>query len=455
MKNYTLPSNKAHKLIRNRLRLATSIVLLTLTMMFIISINAMQLPPSQTAGIYQDAVVGTAESDDAVLPDNLSTKSQPAIQDDDPLQTYYYTVREGDTLSGIIKRHGILHEFKYFLELDKKHLKEISALRTNKSITLSINENSLDQMVYQISPIERIVISRLDDNTLGFEKQVLEVEKNLAYTSGTIENSVSLAGKKANLPDKLIMEMATILGWDIDFARDIRLNDYFTLLYEEEFVKGKKIRDGDIVALHFRNANKDYRIVRYIDSKGKKGYYFTNGKNVRKAFLRSPLDFAYISSHFNLKRRHPILHTIRAHKGVDYAAKTGTPIRTTGDGKIIFRGRKGGYGNTVVIRHGRTYKTLYAHMSKFAEKQRVGSFVKQGQVIGYVGSTGLSTGPHLHYEFQINGINKDPVKVKFPNAKPLPKKEMKRFQRATQPLLAKVDILNRAHLASMDNAGSR
>lgn len=377
------------------------------------------------------------------------------MREDKQPQTYRYTIKAGDTLSEIIEHHGLSHELKYFLALDKKNLKEISTLRAGKTIAFSINDDSLEQLIYQPSPVERIIISRLDDKTLDFRKQTFTVEKSLVYASGTIKNSLYLAGKNANIPDKLIVEMATVLGWDIDFARDIRLNDYFVMLYEEEYIEGKKIRDGDIVALYFRNADEDYRIVQYTDSKGKEGYYFTDGKSVRKAFLRNPLDFAYISSHFNLKRHHPILHVIRAHKGVDYAAKRGTPVRTTSDGKIIFRGSKGGYGNTVIIRHGKSYKTLYAHLSKFAKKQRVGSFVKQGQVIGYVGSTGLSTGPHLHYELQVNGHHTNPVKAKLPNAKPLPATEMKRFREITQPLLAKLDIVNKAHLAAMGNDSSK
>ncbi len=457
MKNYTLPSDKARNLVRNRLRFSISIVLLTLTATFIISTNAMQLPPAHTAGIYKYPANDTPPPDDAIRPhraDDSVTNNRPSAAEDEHLQTYRYTVKAGDTLSEIIEHHGLSHELRYLLALDKQNLKKISALRAGKPITFSVNNDALEKLIYQPSPTERIVISRLDDKTLDFQEHTLAAEKSLAYASGTIKNSLYLAAESANIPDKIIVEMAAILGWDIDFARDIRLNDYFVLLYEEEYIEGKKIRDGDIVALHFRNGKKDYRIARYADSKGKEGYYFADGKNVRKAFLRSPLNFAYISSHFNPRRRHPILHTVRAHKGVDYAAKRGTPVHTTGDGKIIFRGRSGGYGNTVIVRHGGNYKTLYAHLSKFAKKQRVGSFVKQGQVIGYVGSTGLSTGPHLHYELQVNGTHKDPVKVKLPNAKPLPKAELKRFRETTAPLLARIDIVNQAHLAAMDDGDS-
>ena len=326
-------------------------------------------------------------------------------------------------------------------------------MRAGKPVTLAVREDSLEQFIYHASPVEQFILSRSGGKApFTFEKQLLAVEKSTAYASATIKNSLYLAAKDTGMSDNLIMEMAAILGWDIDFAYGIRSGDRFTIIYEEEYVDGEKLRDGDITAVHFYNDGKHHHIVSYTDSKNKKGFYSANGKSVRKPFLRNPLEFAYISSHFNPRRRHPILHEVRAHKGVDYAAARGTPVRAAGDGVITLRGRKGGYGKTVVIRHGQTYQTLYAHLSRFASKQRIGSRVKQGQVIGYVGSTGLSTGPHLHYEFRVNGVHKNPVKVKLPDAKPLPATEMKRFREAAEPLLAKLDLLSKAYLASLEGS---
>ena len=365
---------------------------------------------------------------------------------------YNYKIKSGDTLSEIISQLGFVDELKYILALDKKVLREFTTLQSNKLLTLESSDRSLQRLIYHKSKIDRLILDKSENNKFTFSTETLKIDRYHSQASAKIKNSLYLAAKDVGISDKLIANMANILSWDIDFAYDVRENDYFTIVYEEEFLTGDKIDDGDIIALHFYNAGKHYHIFRYIDAKGNKDYYNANGTNIRKAFLRSPLDFAYISSHFNLKRKHPVLHKVRAHKGVDYAAKTGTPIRASGDGKIIWRATKGGYGKTVILKHGNTYTTLYAHMSRYAKSQRKGSFVKQGQIIGYVGTTGMSTGPHLHYEFRVNGVHKNPVKIKFPGAAPLAKSEVKKFNDTKKPLLTKLNLLNKAYLASLKNS---
>ena len=206
------------------------------------------------------------------------------------------------------------------------------------------------------------------------------------------------------------MELAGIFGWDIYFALNIRRGDHFTVVYDQLYLDGKKIGNGDILAAEFVNQGQVYRAVRYEKPNGTADYYTPDGNSMRKEFLRTPVAFTRISSRFSLGRYHPILNRIRAHKGVDYAAPTGTPIKATGDGRVAFRGRKGGYGNVVILDHGRGYSTLYGHMSRFARGERVGTRVHQGQVIGYVGSTGMATGPHLHFEVRADGVTTDPVR---------------------------------------------
>ena len=252
------------------------------------------------------------------------------------------------------------------------------------------------------------------------------------------------------MSDGLIMGLAGIFGWDIDFALDIRQGDSFTVFYEELYLEGEKVGDGNIIAAEFVNNNHTYRAYRYTDSNNKTEYYSPDGKSMRKPFMRTPVDLARISSHFNLRRRHPVLNKIRAHRGVDYAASTGTAIKATGDGKVMHRGKKGGYGNTIILRHGNTYTTLYAHMSKYARKTSVGSRVKQGQIIGYIGSTGLATGPHLHYEFRVNGVHRNPLKVKLPSANPLPDSEMDRYQASIQPMIVQLDAYTQNALVMRD-----
>ena len=223
------------------------------------------------------------------------------------------------------------------------------------------------------------------------------------------------------------MELADILGWDIDFALDIRRGDEFYIMFEEKFLEGEKVDNGNILLAQFINQGKEITAIRYENESEEVDYFNPDGLSMRKTFRRNPLDIVRITSRFNLKRKHPVLHKIRAHRGVDYAASTGTPIRATGDGKVINARRKGGFGNTVIIQHGQKYNTLYAHLSKYGKGIKEGRYVKQGQIIGYVGSTGLATGPHLHYEFRVNGVHRNPLTVSLPSAKPIKASEKDRY----------------------------
>jgi murein DD-endopeptidase MepM/ murein hydrolase activator NlpD len=215
---------------------------------------------------------------------------------------------------------------------------------------------------------------------------------------------------------------------------DIRVQDQFALIYEEKYLDDQFIGEGHILTAQFTNRGQVFNAIRHSDG----NYYSPKGYSMRKAFLRSPVDFFRISSKYNPNRKHPVLKTIRPHRGVDYAAATGTPIKASGDGKVIWRGTKGGYGRTIILQHAGIYTTLYAHMSKYNSKVKKGSRVKQGQIIGYIGSSGLVTGPHLHYEFRANGVHKNPLKVKFPNVKPLNKKQMKEFKPMANAILAQL-----------------
>jgi murein DD-endopeptidase MepM/ murein hydrolase activator NlpD len=246
------------------------------------------------------------------------------------------------------------------------------------------------------------------------------------------------------------MELAGIFGWDVDFALDIRSGDRFTLVYEELFLDGKKQRDGNIIAAEFNNRGKTYRALRYTNDEGVSDYFSPDGKSMRKAFIRTPVDFTRISSRFG-KRRHPTLNKMKNHHGVDYAAPRGTPIKAAGDGKLTFVGRKGGYGKTVKIQHGGKYSTLYAHMSRIKPGMRRGKKVRQGQTIGYVGSTGRSTGPHLHYEFRVNGVHRNPLRVRLPDAAPIHAKYKTDFLDKSRSLVARLDELTQTTIALNDN----
>lgn len=381
----------------------------------------------------------------------------PVIETEPEISWHTATVKPGDNLSLIFNRAGLSNQEVYRFVNSHPQAKKLTRLQPNESFDLHIDsDNKLAALRYQPNRLETLKFDRTESG-FDYSKDVKTPEIKSVFRTATIDSSLFLAGSHAGMDDAMIMETANIFGWDIDFVLDIRQGDSFKVLYEEQFLDGEKFANGNILAAEFTNQGKTYRAVRYTDENGDSQYYTPDGQSMRKEFLRTPVDFARISSHFNLRRRHPVLNTIRAHKGTDYAAPRGTPIRAVGDGKITFAGRNGGYGNVVKIQHGQTYQTLYAHLHKFRRGIRRGASVKQGQIIGYVGSTGLATGPHLHYEFYVNGAVRNPVTVALPKAKSVPQKEMLRFAQQTQPLLAQMGYFANAQLALKDDntTGSR
>ena len=279
-------------------------------------------------------------------------------------------------------------------------------------------------------------------NDISIKRIKKETQKITSFNKGEIKNSFYKSAKDVGVPDSIIMDFAYIFGWDIDFIFDIRKGDKFSVIYETDFSEGAKISSGDIVFAEFINKDKKYVAQRFFDDIQGKQYFNENGENVKKAFLRAPLDFAYISSHFNPNRMHPILHRIKAHNGVDYAAKRNTPVKASGNGVISFMGRQSGYGKTIEIKHGGNIKTLYAHLERFDSNFKVGSKVKQGNVIAYVGDSGQATGPHLHFEFWQGKVRTDPVKVELPSAKPVNNSQMEEFNNLLALNLKKINEYN-------------
>jgi len=301
----------------------------------------------------------------------------------------------------------------------------------------------LTALSYIESPLRSLEITR-DGDSYKAKWQNAEAETIVAYKSASItESKPSLyhAGKAAGLSDSMIMKLSNIFQWDISFALDLRQGDSFAVLYEDIYVQGEKVKEGGILAAQFRNMGKTYEAVRYTDESGRTDYYTKDGASLRKAFIRDPVHFSYVSSGFNLKRLHPIHKKVMPHRGIDYAAKKGTPVLAAGDGKVTIARRNNASGRFLVIQHGQQYTTKYLHLSAYAKGIRAGKTVKQGQTIGYVGATGWATAPHLHYEFLVNGVHRNPRTVKLPNAEPINKKEFKRFQTLTQGTLAKLDSI--------------
>lgn len=337
------------------------------------------------------------------------------------------TVASGDTLSGLLQGEGVTPGDVHRLVTADDRLKTLTRIRPGDVLRIALDEDGkLVALEHKVSLIESLH-AELTEEGWQVTEQVREFERQMRYAEATITDSLFLSAQRAGLTDNMIMQLVNIFAWDIDFVLDIRAGDSFKVLYEELFLDGEKVGVGNIALAEFNNRSRNLTAYRYETSAGDVEFLDTNGNSLRRAFIRTPVEFARISSRFNPNRRHPVLNTIRAHRGVDYAAPTGTPIRASGDGRVEFVGVKGGYGNTVVIRHGQQYSTLYAHMHRFASGIRPGVRVRQGQTIGTVGMTGLATGPHLHYEFLVNGVHRDPLTVQLPKAQGVSDQERQQF----------------------------
>ena len=350
------------------------------------------------------------------------------------------TVQPDDTLDQIFRSVGIDLGTLASLRTRPEVRKALDILRPGDIITLTYADGVLQSLNRQISDTLTLKVSKTgDEYAVNYIENPLEttVVGHRAY----IESSLFEAGQKAGISSRTIMTLANqIFGFDIDFALDIREGDEFSVLYEQQYQDGRYVSDGQVLAAEFVNKGKKHRAVWFESKDGEvKGYYTPEGRGMRKAFLRAPLDFTRISSRFNSSRKHPVLGIVRAHKGTDYAAPTGTPIWAAGNGRVQFAGRKGGYGNVVIIDHGKGISTVYGHMSRFGRSLRVGRTVSQGETIGYVGMTGLATGPHLHYEYRIKGVQKNPATLPMPTTE-IPSGYMVEFRSQAEVALAKLDI---------------
>ena len=363
----------------------------------------------------------------------LNTLSEE-IKIEDPLIEREKVIKRNDTL------YTILDDFKVKKEdiislVNSKNSNLLAKIEVGDKIRVIIDKSGELKNLKYIDDIRTGVKAVRKTGGFLIENYESTIEKVKIFKHVVIEDSMYMSGLKQDIPDSVLMDLAYINGWDIDFTHDIRPGDTYSLIYEEILIDGEKVIDGDILISEFMNQNEQYIAVRHDLNEQTSEYFNLEGENVKKAFLRSPVKLSYISSKYNLKRRHPVLHTIRAHKGVDYAANKGSPVRATGDGTISFAQYNGGCGNEIKIKHSEDYETRYCHLDRFNARAKVGRKVKQGQTIGYVGSTGLATGPHLHYEFHVNGRHTDPLKVKFPNASPIQTSQLKSYKEKSENLI--------------------
>ena len=356
-------------------------------------------------------------------------------------------VRSGDNLARLFTRRGIpagdLHE----LVQSQPFGSRLKSIYPGHQLTIMIDANNrLTELSYSPGPLETLEFSRVGDGFSGTEVKAAP-ERVKRYRHGVIDHSLFVASQRAGLADSVTLRIAEIFQWDVDFVLDIRAGDTFHVLLEELFLGEQFVGYGDILAAEFVNQGESYRAVLFRNAKGQPNYYDPDGKSMRKAFIRAPVEFTRISSNFNLRRKHPLWNSAMPHRGIDYAAPTGTPVLAAGDGKIIKVGRTRPNGNYVFIRHGDKFVTKYLHLSAFAAGVRTNATVDQGQMIGYVGSTGWATGPHLHYEFLVHGEHKNPRTVQLPDADPVPGDELERFTSAAKPLFALLDSRKRTQLA--------
>ena len=387
-----------------------------------------------------------APESSAALPNNDNPAHSPIEFLAEPdLEKISLTVQSGENLSVLFKRAGLSDRDMMNFIARAEQSRKLESIKPQHRLEFYLDdEKHIHQLTYRSNKLSSFSYSLKDGSTYEFKEELRKPDVKRASRSGTIKSSLYLAGQNANMDDKLILAFAEIFGWDIDFALDIRAGDRFRVLYEELFLDGEKLGNGAILSAEFINQKQSFKAVRYVHQDGRVEYYTPEGKNMRKAFLRAPLDFRRISSSFNPRRLHPITKTVKPHRGIDYAAKTGTPIWSSGDGKVISSGYSKYNGNYVVIQHGNNIQTKYLHLAK--RKVKKGQRVRQKQIIGTVGSTGLSTAPHLHYEFLLNGVHRNPRTIvqKLPKAESIPSHLQQDFLFQTEALLA--ELIGEAHV---------
>ena len=352
---------------------------------------------------------------------------------------HHLTVKQGESLSSIFKVFNIPAQTLVNLLKQPEAKRLLPKLKPKQHLSLHVDDqNDLLELLFDCSvgrTLQLVSTDRLKAGT--FEAHIIEtpLTHQLLYHSGTIKNNLSVAAETQGVPCKILQKMIQIFESHIDFRRDIHPKDRFGVLYEARYLKGKPIGVGHLIAARLTLRNRQQTAVRYALANGEAGYFNLEGDNLASHFSRFPLHFTRISSRFMKHRWHPILHIYRSHLGVDLVAPRETPVKATADGRMIAKGRAGGYGNRIVVQHGRQYRTLYAHLSRFAGDVHVGQQIQRGRVIAYVGATGLATAPHLHYEFRSNNEPQNPLKVQLPHAPSVPKRELAAFRHYAKAVL--------------------
>ena len=426
---------------RERLVLAGTALLITLLSGFIMPAWASAMRPAPVPEVHSLLPLA--------LP-RIATNSAPSATVDD---WQVVRVQPGQTLSDIFNARGLgMTDLQRVMDAAGSAKTALHSIRPGEEFDFLLDsDGSLRGFRFDQDETKRAII-RLDgaSPTLAVQQREMDLREQVAH--GVIRSSLYAAGDQAGMNAAMVGKLANLFKYDIDFVQDIRAGDSFTVIYDDVYRDGMRYRQGNIIAAEFINQGKRYTAYRFKKADGNYGWFSEDGRPIEKSFLRIPVDFTRISSKFTTTRMHPILGRMRAHKGVDYAAPSGTPIHAAGDGVIKYHGWERGYGNFVVIQHSKTISTAYGHMSRFVKSQRVGQRVRQGEIIGYVGMTGLATGPHLHYEFRVNGVQRNPQTITLPKPEVLPAAQLARFKaEVVKPQLARLTELDsRIKLARVD-----
>jgi len=359
-------------------------------------------------------------------------------------------IQRGDTMASLLSRLDVDESEALSLLRNIKELKPLHQLKPGKTVRVVTGDAGELLSLSYANSNDGIFVAEKNGGRFKFSEQPLVLERRSVVKSAEIKSSLFAATDAVELPDSIAMQIVDIFSSEIDFHRDLRESDRFSVVYEMYYDAGKSVKSGRVLAAEFINQRKSYQALYFQDEQGHGGYYTPNGKNLRKAFLRSPLEFSRITSGFSYSRFHPLLMEWRAHRGTDYAAPLGTRVKATANGITTIVGRQGGYGNVVILQHQGKYSTVYGHLSSFAAGLHRGRKVKQGDVIGYVGMTGLATGPHLHYEFRINGEQRDPIKVAVPEGPPITPQLKPMFDTAVEPLVSQLALARGTHFAKLD-----
>jgi len=407
-------------------------------------VTAFGIAPSKN--LYQDISIEEVVRDlylPEIFPELESDADQPFWQQE--------SIRRGDTASAILDRLDVNPQDKVEFMRAARNSRAMRQLVPGKMIQAQTTASGeLLTLRYFFGNDELFLMEKTDD---GFKlsEQKIELETQVQMKSGVVNSSLFGATDRAGIPSNIAAQMIEVLASEIDFHRDLRKGDRFTVVYETlRNNDGEHAKTGKILAVEFVNKGKMHQAIYFQSSGGDFGYYTPAGESLRKAFLKAPLEFSRISSGFTNARFHPVLKEWRAHRGVDYAAPTGTPVKATANGTVSFAGTQRGYGKLIILKHSGPYETAYGHLSRFASGLKNGARIKQGDIIGYVGMTGMATGPHLHYELRVDGVQRDPSKVVLPTAPPIAKKDMPTFHTETESLVSRLDIMRNIHFASLN-----